>query len=77
MLSRQPVEIRTSPHLKQAQSVEDIMRNVVYALLPVCAWAVWQFGWLVRWQSLCWRSGAGMACAGEHMRRTALKSAPC
>ena len=44
MLSRQPVEIRTSPHLKKAQSVEDIMRNVVYALLPICAWAVWQFG---------------------------------
>ncbi len=44
MLSKQPVEIRTSPHLKQAQSVEDIMRNVVYALLPVCAFSVFQFG---------------------------------
>lgn len=38
------VEIRTSPHLKKAISVEQIMRNVVYALLPVCAWSVYQFG---------------------------------
>ncbi len=40
----QPVEIRTSPHLKRAVSVEQIMRNVVLALLPICAFAVWQFG---------------------------------
>ncbi len=38
------VEIRTSPHVKQAPSVDQIMRNVVYALLPVCAFAVWAFG---------------------------------
>ena len=38
------VEIRTSPHLKKAISVEEIMRNVVYALLPVSAWSVYQFG---------------------------------
>ena len=44
MLTKAPVEIRTSPHLKKAQTVEDIMRNVVYALLPICAYAVWQFG---------------------------------
>jgi len=44
MLKLQPIEIRTSPHLKQAQTVEDIMRNVVYALLPVCAFSVFQFG---------------------------------
>jgi len=39
-----PVEIRTSPHVKKAISVEQIMRNVVYALLPICAWSVYQFG---------------------------------
>lgn len=39
-----PIEIRTSPHLKRAVSVERIMRNVVYALLPICAFAVYQFG---------------------------------
>ena len=44
MFRKSPVEIRTSPHLKRAVSVEQIMRNVVYALLPVCAWAVYQFG---------------------------------
>ena len=38
------VEIRTSPHIKHAPSVNQIMRNVVYALLPVCAFAVWAFG---------------------------------
>jgi len=38
------VEIRTSPHMKRARSVEDIMRNVVYALLPIAAFAVYAFG---------------------------------
>ena len=36
--------LRSSPHLKQAVSVEQIMRNVVYALLPVCAWSIYAFG---------------------------------
>lgn len=38
------IELRTSPHLKQPITVEQIMRNVVYALLPVCAWSVYAFG---------------------------------
>jgi electron transport complex protein RnfD len=38
------IELRTSPHLKQPVTVEQIMRNVVYALLPVCAWSVYAFG---------------------------------
>jgi electron transport complex protein RnfD len=38
------VLLRTSPHLREAPKVDDIMRNVVYALIPVCAFAVWQFG---------------------------------
>jgi electron transport complex protein RnfD len=38
------VELRTSPHLKQRISVDQIMRNVIYALLPVCAFAVYAFG---------------------------------
>lgn len=38
------VELRTSPHLHGGPSVEQIMRNVVYALLPLCAFAVYQFG---------------------------------
>ena len=38
------IELRTSPHVRRAQSVDQIMRNVVYALLPVCAFSVYQFG---------------------------------
>lgn len=38
------IELRTSPHLHVSRSVETIMRNVVYALLPICAYSVWLFG---------------------------------
>lgn len=38
------IELRTSPHIHGALSVEKIMRNVVFALLPICAYAVWLFG---------------------------------
>lgn len=38
------IEVRTSPHLRPAPSVDVIMRNVVYALLPICVYAVYQFG---------------------------------
>lgn len=38
------IELRTSPHIRQAPSVDEIMRNVVYALLPICGFAVYQFG---------------------------------
>jgi len=37
-------ELRSSPHLKQTVTVPQIMRNVVYALIPVCAWSVYAFG---------------------------------
>ena len=37
-------DLRTSPHLKQVVTVPQIMRNVVYALLPVCAYSVFAFG---------------------------------
>lgn len=36
--------IRTSPHLKDDIRVDVIMRNVVFALLPVAAFAVYAFG---------------------------------
>ena len=42
--NRPTVELRTSPHIRSAPSVDVIMRNVVYALLPVCSFAVYQFG---------------------------------
>jgi Na+-translocating ferredoxin:NAD+ oxidoreductase subunit D len=38
------IEVRTSPHLHAQRSVDLIMRNVVYALLPICAYAIWLFG---------------------------------
>jgi electron transport complex protein RnfD len=38
------IELRTSPHIHDAPSVEDIMRNVVYALVPICVFAVYAFG---------------------------------
>lgn len=38
------VRLKTSPHLRGMHSVDKIMRHVVYALLPVCAYSVLQFG---------------------------------
>jgi Na+-translocating ferredoxin:NAD+ oxidoreductase subunit D len=38
------LEIRTSPHAHADRSVEKIMSNVVFALLPICGYAVWLFG---------------------------------
>ena len=38
------LEIDTSPHIATGASVETIMRNVVYALLPACAFSVYVFG---------------------------------
>lgn len=38
------VILRTSPHLRKVPAVPDIMRNVVYALAPVCLFSVYQFG---------------------------------
>ena len=38
------IVLRTSPHLHSARSVSVIMRNVVYAMLPVCLYGVYNFG---------------------------------
>ncbi|NOQ16887.1 MAG: RnfABCDGE type electron transport complex subunit D [Methyloprofundus sp.] len=38
------IDIRTSPYIRKAPTVAQIMRNVVYALLPLVAYAVYQFG---------------------------------
>jgi electron transport complex protein RnfD len=38
------LEIGSSPHITSGASVDVIMRNVVIALLPVCAFAVYTFG---------------------------------
>ncbi len=38
------IEVRTSPHVHAPRSVDLIMRQVVYAMLPICAYSVWLFG---------------------------------
>lgn len=38
------VEIRPAPHLRSERTVEKIMLHVVYSLLPVCAFFVFQYG---------------------------------
>lgn len=38
------VEIRTSPHIHSSPTVPQIMRNVIYALLPLAGFAIYQYG---------------------------------
>ena len=42
--SAHTVVLHTSPHLRNVPAVDVIMRNVVYALIPVAAFSVFQFG---------------------------------
>lgn len=42
--AKHTVVLHTSPHLRETHPVDVIMRNVVYALLPVAGYAVYQFG---------------------------------
>lgn len=44
-MAKSTVELRTTPHIHAPQDVVMIMRNVVFASLPMAAWAVWQYGW--------------------------------
>jgi electron transport complex protein RnfD len=38
------IELRTSPHMKSTLSLTHIMRQVVYALIPICLFSIYQFG---------------------------------
>ena len=38
------IEIRSAPHIKTPRSVELIMRQVVWSLLPICAFFIYQYG---------------------------------
>jgi electron transport complex protein RnfD len=38
------IELRAAPHQHSGSNVPTIMRNVVYSLLPICAFSVWQYG---------------------------------
>lgn len=42
--SGKTLDIESSPHLASGTSVDTIMRNVVYALLPACGFGVYLFG---------------------------------
>ncbi len=44
MANQPKIDIRTSPFIRKAPSVAEIMRHVVYALLPIATYAIWQFG---------------------------------
>jgi Na+-translocating ferredoxin:NAD+ oxidoreductase subunit D len=56
--------LHTSPHLRIAPSVDIIMRNVVWAMLPICAFSVFQFGI----SSLALIVTCTLACIGtEHL----------
>ncbi len=44
IVGRRVLEIGTSPHIGAGESVDKIMRHVVYALLPASAFAVYNFG---------------------------------
>ena len=43
-MSNPLIEIRSAPHVQGPRSVETIMRHVVYSLLPICAFYVYQYG---------------------------------
>lgn len=43
-MSNKTLQIHSSPHINNGASVDVIMRNVVYALLPVMVFAVYAFG---------------------------------
>jgi electron transport complex protein RnfD len=38
------IEIRSAPHVKGSRTVEQIMRQVVYSLVPICAFFIFQYG---------------------------------
>ncbi|MCX7192088.1 MAG: RnfABCDGE type electron transport complex subunit D [Proteobacteria bacterium] len=40
----QPIELRAAPYQHSGSDVPAIMRNVVYAMLPICIFSVWQYG---------------------------------
>jgi electron transport complex protein RnfD len=38
------IEIRSAPHIKGTRTVEQIMRHVVWSLMPICAFFIFQYG---------------------------------
>jgi electron transport complex protein RnfD len=58
---RQIPSIQTSPHIKSPIGTEDIMRHVVYALIPLVLWATVVFGWSILLLVLACTAGAVLA----------------
>jgi electron transport complex protein RnfD len=44
MTASHAIQVRTSPHTHAPLALEEIMRNVIFALIPIAAWGVWIFG---------------------------------
>ncbi|MBL7472199.1 RnfABCDGE type electron transport complex subunit D [Robertkochia sediminum] len=42
---KKTLHISSSPHITKGRSTDQIMKNVVWALLPVAGFSVWSFGW--------------------------------
>ena len=42
---KKTLDISSSPHIYKGRSTDDIMKNVVWALLPVVGFSVYSFGW--------------------------------
>lgn len=66
------MEIASSPHVASGASVDAIMRNVVYALLPVIAFAVFAFGLA----ALLVLMTALLACVGTEYVLNRIKGEP-
>ncbi len=46
---KKTLDISSSPHIYKGRSTDDIMKNVVWALLPVVGFSVYSFGWNALW----------------------------
>ncbi|MGB5507733.1 RnfABCDGE type electron transport complex subunit D [Robiginitalea sp.] len=61
---KKTLDISSSPHIYKGRSTDDIMKNVVWALLPVVGFSVFSFGW----NALLVISTATLACVlTEHI----------
>lgn len=43
-MAKTRIELRTTPHIHAANDVVVIMRNVVFASVPMAAWSIWLYG---------------------------------
>ncbi len=61
---KKTLDISSSPHIYKGRSTDDIMKNVVWALIPVVGFSVYSFGW----NALLVITSATLACVlTEHV----------